>query len=98
MTLSELVEEHDRYEGEVVVAEGVVHTYDQPRHYWIEDAQVNRVEVVPAERIEDHVGDTVRVTGRFTFRDDEGRRISVDELEVVAETSGEVALGAGTVP
>jgi hypothetical protein len=92
VTLSELVAEQDRYDGRHVIAEGLVRTFDDPRHYWIEDDDVNRVEIVPEDAVADHVGAVVRVTGRFTFRDDEGRRITIDELEVV--TAVEHAAGS----
>lgn len=76
-----------RWDGEQVRTEGVVATFDEPRHYWIEDDAPNRVELVegddPLEGLDELVGATVLVEGRFTFRDDEGRRISVDRLEVV---------------
>jgi hypothetical protein len=83
--LVELAEDQTGFDGQLVVTEGVVRTYDEPRHYWIEDADLNRVELTPMELIEPHLGDEIRITGRFTFRDDEGRRIAVDELEVVGE-------------
>lgn len=83
VTLAELVAEQDRYDGQLVETEGTVRTYDRPRHYWIEDEAVNRVELVPAEAAADHVGARVRVEGRFTFRDDEGRRITVEQLEIL---------------
>jgi hypothetical protein len=83
--LAELAGDQEGFHGEVVVTEGVVRSFDDPLHYWIEDADVNRVELVPEELVEDHVGDEVRVTGRFTFRDDEGRRIEIDEFEVLTE-------------
>jgi hypothetical protein len=85
VALVELAEDQTGFDGQVVVTEGVVRTYDEPRHYWIEDADLNRVELTPMELVEPHLGDEIRVTGRFTFRDDEGRRIAVDELEVVDE-------------
>ena len=87
VTLADLVVEQDRYDGQMVVTEGTVRTYDRPRHYWIEDDAVNRVELVPPEAAADHVGARVRVRGPFTFRDDEGRRITVEQLEILEETA-----------
>lgn len=83
VTLAELVVEQDAFDGSPVVAEGTVQTYDQPRHYWIEDTEQHRVELFPHDLVEDLVGQRVRVTGRFTFRGDRGRGIDVDELEVL---------------
>lgn len=87
VTLADLVVEQDRYDGQMVVTEGTVRTYDHPRHYWIEDDAVNRVELVPSEAAADHVGARVRVRGPFTFRDDEGRRITVEQLEILEEAA-----------
>jgi hypothetical protein len=80
---ADLVVDHDRYDGERITAEGVVRSYDDPVHHWIEDTDLNRVELFPQDEVEPHVGDRVRVTGRFRFRDDEGRRIDIDDLEVL---------------
>jgi hypothetical protein len=85
VTLVELAEDQEGHHGDLVVTEGVVRSFDEPLHYWIEDDDQHRVELVPMELIEPHLGDEIRVTGRFTFRDDEGRRIEVDELEVLTE-------------
>jgi hypothetical protein len=85
VSLAELVAEQDAHDGSTVIAEGVVQTFDEPRHYWIEDAEQHRVELFPPELVEDLVGLRIRVTGRFTFQDDRGRGIDVDELEVVDE-------------
>lgn len=83
VSLAELVEDQRAYDGRTVTTSGVVRSFDDPVHYWIEDPDVHRVELVPAELIEQHVGTEVEVTGRYTFRDDEGRRIEIDELEVL---------------
>jgi hypothetical protein len=91
VALVDLVVEQDTHEGELVTTEGVVRTSDEPRHYWIEDDDQNRVELVPQDRVSPHLGDRVEVTGRFTFRDDEGRRIEVDQLEVLREGTTETA-------
>lgn len=85
VSLAELVREQDAHDGATVIAEGTVQTYDEPRHYWIEDAEQHRVELFPHELVEDLVGHRVRVTGRFTFVDDRGRGIDIDELDVVSE-------------
>jgi hypothetical protein len=89
--LVELVEEQEGFDGRHVVARGVVRTYDDPRHYWIEDADQHRVELVPEELVSPHVGDEIEVTGRFTFRDDEGRRIAIEELEVLSDGDADPA-------
>ena len=78
-SLAELVAEQERYHGSTVRTEGVLRTYPEPLHYWIEDADLNRVELVPPEAVARHVGARIRVEGAFTFRADEGRRIAVIE-------------------
>ena len=83
VTLAELVAEQDRHDGTRVVVRGTVNTFDDPRHYWIEDVEQHRVELVPEEVAEDLVGAQVEVVGRFSFRDDQGRVIEVEDLEVV---------------
>lgn len=97
VSLAELVAEQDAYDGSLVIAEGTVQTYDQPRHYWIEDIEHHRVELFPHELVEDLVGQRIRVTGRFTFRDDRGRGIDVDDLDVLGgpPTALPSAFGAG---
>lgn len=85
VSLAQLVTEQDAYDGSTVIAEGTVQTHDQPRHYWIEDADQHRVELFPPEAVADLVGQRIRVTGRFTFRDDRGRGIDIDDLEVLGE-------------
>lgn len=91
VALVDLVVDQDTHEGELVTTQGVVRTFDEPRHYWIEDDDQNRVELVPQDRVSSHLGDRIEVTGRFTFRDDEGRRIEVGQLEVLDDGSTETA-------
>lgn len=83
VTLADLVADQDRHEGSLITTDGIVRTYDEPLHYWIEDAAQHRVELFPHERVEVLVGHRVRVTGRFTFDDDRGRAIDIDDLEVL---------------
>ncbi len=83
VTLEELADAQDVYDGQNVIAEGLVQTFDDPRHFWIEDPQQHRVELLPMSLVEDFVGQRLRVTGTFTFRDDEGRRIQISELHLL---------------
>jgi hypothetical protein len=85
VTLEELVAEQERFDGERVIVEGVLREYDDPRHYWIEDAVPNRVELEPHDAVEDLVGRELRVVGEFSYRDDRGRVITVEEVEVLGE-------------
>jgi hypothetical protein len=98
VTLAALVAEHDVYDGSTVIVEGVVQSYDQPRHVWIEDAEQHRVELFPYEMVADLVGQRIRVTGLFTFRDDRGRGIDIEGVEVLGEAPTAIrAAGSGPV-
>jgi hypothetical protein len=91
VTLAELVEDQQGFDGDLVTVEGTVRSYDAPLHHWIEDADQHRVELEPQELVAPHVGDRVRVAGRYTFRDDRGRLIEIDDLEVLEVGSDESA-------
>lgn len=86
VTLGELTTNQDRYDGQLVRTDGIVRTFDVPPHFWIEDADLNRVELQPPASVEAHLGERIQVEGRFTFRDDEGRRIAVEDVEVLDAT------------
>ncbi|AXV04819.1 Menaquinone via futalosine polyprenyltransferase [Euzebya pacifica] len=85
--LERLADEQDAWDGRDVRTRGIVRMAEQPLHYWIEDDVPNRVEIQPADAVEDHVGRQVIVEGTFRFRDDEGRRITVGTVEVVTPDS-----------
>lgn len=86
VSLAELVAAQEDHDGRMVATEGVVRSHDDPLHYWIEDDDPNRVELVPHEEVEPNLGEHVRVVGRFTFSLDGGRLIEVEEIEPLAET------------
>ncbi|MDI5985499.1 glucose-inhibited division protein B [Halomonas sp. M4R5S39] len=71
----------EAHDGRRVVTEGVVRHFEDPLHYWIEDEDLHRVEVFPHEEIAPHLGDAVRVTGRFRFSTSEGRRLTLESVE-----------------
>ncbi len=85
VTLAELVTEQDAHDGSMVITEGIVQTFEQPRHAWIEDVDQRRVELLPPDPVEDLEGRRVRVTGRFTFVEDRGRGIEIDNIEVLSD-------------
>ena len=85
VTLEDLVEYPASYDGRTVVVEGEVATLEDPRHYWIEDDDFNRVGVEPEDDVADHVGERVRVQGTFSYHPDEGRSIRIDEISLVAD-------------
>lgn len=81
VSVAELVTQEASYEGELVQTQGVVRTFGNPRHYWIEDARLNRVGLVPEEVVAPQIGREVRVVGRFHFDERTGRVIEVESIE-----------------
>lgn len=82
--LADLVRFADQYSGHLVSTSGVVHFYPYPAHYWIEDAELHRVEVYPDSAVSSRVGERVRVVGRFHYSTDRGRYIKADKVSVIA--------------
>lgn len=64
-----------------VATQGVVRHFEDPRHYWIEDQDLNRVELFPHDRVAPHLGEVVRVEGHFRFSTSEGRRLTLQRIE-----------------
>jgi hypothetical protein len=81
VSLASLAERPSAYDGRRVVTAGTVRTFEQPRHYWIEDDDLNRVAIEPDQLIAPYVGQVVTVTGRFSASLTSPRRI---EAETVA--------------
>lgn len=75
--LPHLVAEHEAYDGRVVNVSGRVASFDDPRHYWLEDDEFNRVALLPDESVSDKVGEQVHVIGSFSTSPDQGRQIEV---------------------
>ena len=80
LTLLQLARQQIAYDGRKVTTEGILRTHPSPRHYWIEDADLNRVELEHAAALQQWVGARVRVQGRFRYADDRGRRIEVEQI------------------
>ena len=73
-----LVAQQQNFRGQLVQTSGTVRGFEDPRHFWIEDDALNRVELVPADFVAEFVDREVVVIGRFTVPDGEqGRRIDV---------------------
>jgi hypothetical protein len=87
VSLAELALAAEDYDGEVVETVGVVRAFTEAEddavqdHFAVEDADHNRVELVPHAAVEPHVDDEVRVVGTFAFSTETGRRLEVDEIE-----------------
>lgn len=85
VSLEALTWDTDRYAGSEVTTSGVVVEFTTDdgatqRHYVIQDADANRVQLVPGEAAEPHVGQTVEVTGSFDFDPDRGRLLEVETI------------------
>ena len=91
VSLTELAVNADYYDGRDVAASGVVHEFGDEdgtieHHYVIQDADQNRVELLPHELVAPHVGSAVEVVGEFDYDENRGRVLHIDTIEAV--TSG----------
>ncbi|MDR5906156.1 hypothetical protein [Franzmannia qiaohouensis] len=80
-----LAGEGSAYDGERVVTQGVVRRFEDPLHYWVEDQDLNRVELFPHDAVAEHLGEQVRVSGTFRLGERGGRRLTVTRLETLGE-------------
>ncbi|RCV87371.1 glucose-inhibited division protein B [Billgrantia montanilacus] len=81
VTLAVLASNPASHDGATVATEGVVRHFEEPLHYWIEDQDLNRVEIFPHEEIAPHLGERVRVVGHFEYSAMEGRRLTLEHVE-----------------
>jgi hypothetical protein len=82
VTLGEIVADQASFDGDTLRLRGEVVGFENPEHYVIEDANHNRVELLPRERAAEYEGETVVVVGEFAFSETEGRRLQIEEIEV----------------
>ncbi len=81
--LSDLVAEQESYEGTKVETRGTVRVLDEEtanRHYVLEDARANRVQLVPESMAAEYVGGEVVVRGEFGFDETSGRFIRIQRI------------------
>lgn len=83
--LATLVEQQADYDGQTLTTTGTVRTFDEPRHYWVEDDNFNRVAIEPDEAVSELVGERVRVTGEFSADRVRGRILVASEVAVIVE-------------
>lgn len=81
VSLDELARKEASYDGKLVRTQGVVRSFERPRHYWIEDAGLQRVGLVPGDVVAPLVDREVHVVGRFRFDERTGRVIEVERIE-----------------
>ena len=82
---AELVSEAETFDGHEVTVSGAVVAFDEDDgasrpHVVLEDADANRIELLPTDEAQPYAGAAVEVTGTFEFAPDEGRRILVEEI------------------
>lgn len=86
VTLGQLVADEAEYDGDRVRLRGTVVGFENPEHYVVEDERSNRVQVTPIEDIGAFEGTVVEVTGRFTFSEDRGRQLQLEEVRAADGT------------
>jgi len=83
LELADLVRFADSYEGRRVATSGLVRYVEHPEHYWIEDDELNRVQVRPGSGVSPHVGERIRVVGVFEYSPASGRSIRAARISVI---------------
>ncbi|MGS2742548.1 hypothetical protein ACU6TU_02980 [Halomonas sp. LS-001] len=84
VTLAVLANNGSAHDGNVVATQGQVRSFDNPLHYWIEDEDLNRVEIAPHVLIAPYVGKKVRVVGDFTYSREDGRMLRLESAEHIS--------------
>lgn len=82
--LEELRATPDAFDGRPVIITGTLRTFGEAgtraEHFWIENADLDRVGLEGAENLRALVGWTVEVRGTFRYDRTAGRRIEVAEI------------------
>lgn len=81
LSLQLLASEQGSVDGHLVITHGVVRSFDDPLHYWLEDESLNRVALSPDDAVADYLGEFVEVHGRFHADRERGRRIEVTQIQ-----------------
>lgn len=81
VAVAELSAHPHAYDGKTVRARGIVRSFNQPLHYWLEDERVNRIGLSPNELISPHLDREVSIVGTFSFSRERGRRIEITRIE-----------------
>ena len=72
-----------RHSGELVRTSGVVRPFRDASgtYYVLEDADNNRVELLPARSVADYAGRSITVVGTFAASDTTGRALTVRSVD-----------------
>ena len=81
VALKDLAAYPTAYQGQLLALTGTARNFADPPHAWIEDADLNRVEILPAEKILPYLGETITVVGQFSYSRNTGRRLQVERVE-----------------
>ena len=81
VSLAMLTENAAHFDNNQVITRGIVRRFEEPLHYWIEDEDLNRVELFPQEQAALHLGEAVSVQGYFRFSATEGRRLTLTRIK-----------------
>lgn len=81
VSLSMLANSNANYNNTQVITSGRVRRFEDPLHYWIEDENLNRVEILPYESVSPFLGQMVLVQGRFSFSASEGRKLILTNIK-----------------
>lgn len=79
--LSILVNNPAAFDDRQIITQGVVRHFDDPLHYWIEDEELNRVEIFPPQEIAPYLDESVEVEGQFHFSPNAGRRLILTRVD-----------------
>lgn len=81
VTLSMLANSNANYNNTHVITSGLVRRFEDPLHYWIEDENLNRVEILPHKIVSPFLGQVVQVQGHFSFSVNEGRKLILTNIK-----------------
>ncbi|MEO1081023.1 MAG: hypothetical protein AAFY29_15805 [Pseudomonadota bacterium] len=82
VSLDELARRPTSYSGHRVSTVGELRYHSPPPHFWLESASGARVEVLGLTDPALITGAELRVTGRFRYSRERGRRIDVETQEI----------------
>lgn len=75
--LRALADKPEDFQKTLVATSGVVRGFNDPEHYWIEDDDLNRVELTPLAEARGHLDQRVQVVGTFHYDPGRGRWLEI---------------------
>jgi hypothetical protein len=69
------------FNGRNVRVSGTLRSFDSPRHYWIENENLDRVALIGLDDLAPLEGQMVEVSGIFIYNRNAGRRIEVKQIK-----------------